>query len=356
MAVHNVAILGAGIGAQHLTGYLALRDRFAVRTVCDLDAARAAPLVDASGALFAPDIEAVLDDPAVDVVDICLPPHLHFDVAVRALGAGKHVICEKPLVTSLAEADALAHVASETGRSVFPVFQYRFGRAMDQLRALQQAELAGKPLVATLETHWNRGAEYYAVPWRGTWAGERGGAVLGHAIHIHDMLSVILGPVARVFADLGTRVNDIETEDCAALTIRMASGALVTSSITLGAAADTSRLRFCFEGVTVESKRAPYAPADTAWTFTARAPVSQARVDAVVRAVPPCKTGFAGLFEAVADALDGASSRHVTLADGRRSLEFVTGVYGSARSGAPVAFPLAADHPLYAGWLPEGVI
>lgn len=350
--MRSVAIIGAGIGAQHLEGFLALPDRFTVRGICDLDAARAAPLCAASGAPHVSDIDAVLADPKVEIVDICLPPHLHFDVAKRALRAGKHVICEKPLVASLAEADALAEVAQAAGKQVFPVFQYRFGLAAEQLRALREAGLAGKAFVATLETHWNRGAGYYAVPWRGTWEGERGGAVLGHAIHIHDWLSVALGPVASVFAEVATRVNRIETEDCAALSIRMASGALVTSSITLGAAGDTSRMRFAFDGLTAESGRAPYNPAEDAWTFTARAPVSQADIDAAVAAVRPPLAGFAGMFQAVADALDGRTGREVTLADGRASLEFVTAVYASARSGAPVALPLGGDHPLYRGWLP----
>ncbi|MHA1552888.1 MAG: Gfo/Idh/MocA family protein, partial [Alphaproteobacteria bacterium] len=61
------------------------------------------------------------------------------------------------------------------------------------MRALRDPGLAGKPFVGTLETHWNRDVAYYDVDWRGTWAGEQGGAVLGHAIHIHDWLSFALG-------------------------------------------------------------------------------------------------------------------------------------------------------------------
>ena len=58
------------------------------------------------------------------------------------------------------------------------------------------------------------------------------------------------------------------------------------------------------------------------------------------------------MFEAVADALDGKPGREVTLTDGRRSLEFVTAVYASARSGLPVTLPLGPEHPMYGGWLP----
>ena len=51
----------------------------------------------------------------------------------------------------------------------------------------------GKPFVASLETYWNRDSNYYDNEWRGTWKGERGGAILGHAIHIHDLLTMVFG-------------------------------------------------------------------------------------------------------------------------------------------------------------------
>lgn len=347
-----MAVLGAGIGSAHVAGFLALPDRFVVHTICDHDTARAAPPAEQAGCPVVADFDAVLSDPAVEIVDICLPPHLHLPVCLAALDAGKHVICEKPLTGSLAEADRIAERAAATGRQVFPVFQYRYGPGAAQLRALIEAGLAGKPLVGTLETHWNRQASYYDIDWRGTWAGEQGGAILGHAIHLHDWLTMALGPVESVFAEIDTRVNAIEVEDCAALAIRMASGALVTSSVTLGAADDTSRLRLCFEGFTAASGSLPYAPADGAWRFTARAPYDQAAIDRVLASMPRQPSGFAGFFQAVADALDGSPGREVTLRDGRRSLAFVTAVYASARSGRRETLPLAADHPLYASWRP----
>ena len=351
--IRRVSIVGAGIGAQHLAGFAQLPDRFAVASICDLDTARAEALAaHHPGVAVTTDLAGVLADPAIDIVDICLPPHLHFRACMDALGAGKDVICEKPLVTSLEEADQLAAKVAETGRQVFPVFQYRYGLGTAQLAALREAGLAGRCYAGSLETHWDRNAAYYAVDWRGTWAGERGGALLGHAIHIHDMLTAILGPVARVHAEVATRVNDIEVEDCAALAIRMEDGAVVTSSVTLGAAGNTSRLRLMFEGFTVESDHAPYSFAEKGWTFTARAPRAQGEIDAVLAGVAALRLGYAGLFTALADALDGRPGREVTLEDGRRSLDFVTACYASARAGAPVALPLGPSHPLYGSWLP----
>ena len=350
----RVGIVGAGIGQEHLQAYRQLGEHFQVVEVCDLDLARAESAiaeVGARGTVAGADPEALIARGDVDVVDVCLPPHLHVAWSLKALEAGKHVICEKPIATSLADLDRLEAAVIETGRQVFPVFQYRFGPETAKLRAMMAAGLTGRPLVASVETHWRRDAAYYDNPWRGTWKGEQGGAVLGHAIHAHDLLCAIFGPVDKVSAMLATRANPIETEDCAALAFRMANGALATSSVTLGAADDTSRMRFVFEKMTVESDRAPYAPGCGTWTFQARGGAAeQAEIDAVTSAEA---VGFVGFLTAVSRALEGDTSDGVTLADGRRSIELVTAIYHAARRGEVVSLPLRDHHPLYGGWQPE---
>ena len=347
-----VAIIGAGIGREHLAAYNELNDRYDVRVVCDLDEERARGIIEAGAIEVTNDLSSVLQNDDIDLIDVCLPPHLHFDTAMAALEAGKHVVCEKPLVNSLAQADALIAAAKMASRTVTPVFQYRFGPAMDQLQALKSASLTGKPFMASLETHWNRNADYYAIPWRGTWAGERGGVVLGHAIHNHDLLTHVMGPVARLSASCATRVNAIETEDCAAIIFEMHSGALATSSITLGAATDTSRLRFVFEGLTATSGTAPYAPATDTWEFKARDPFTQTAIDEVLASVKTDTSGFTGFFDALFDALNDRPGREVLLDDGRRSLELVSAIYLSARTGSKVELPLGSENSVYDSWVP----
>jgi len=351
--LRQVAIVGAGIGREHLEAYQQLTERFQVSTLCDLDESRAREVIGSSNDInYSNSFDSVLVDPTIDLIDICLPPHLHYEYCERALLANKSVICEKPLVSSVKDADALIALTKQTGQSIFPVFQYRYGLGGLQMRSLIEKGLAGKAFTGTLETHWNRGIAYYEPEWRGTWAGEQGGAVLNHAIHMHDWLSFVFGPVASVYAELATRVNDIEVEDCAAISLRMKNGALVTSSITLGAANDTSRLRFCFEGLTAESGLNPYAPADGTWTFTAREPYEQTAIDEALAKIELPPSSYVGLFTAIADTLDGQSGTEVTLKDGRQSLEFVSAVYASAREKRPIALPLTASHPSYTGWGP----
>ncbi len=342
----DVAVIGGGIGAAHINGYAQLPERFRVSAVCDLNQELAQSLAEQTGGRSTADIEDVLADPEIDIVDICLPPSMHVPVAIRALEAGKHAIVEKPVAGSLVEADRLVAAEARSSGSVFPVFQYRYGKAFDQLAALRAAGLPGRPIAAAIETHWNRDRHYYAVPWRGSWDHELGGVVLIHAIHAHDLLTQHFGAVAEIAAVLTTNANPVETEDCAAISLRMANGALVTSSITLGAATDTTRMRLVFEHLTAESGTAPYAPGTGDWHFTARDPAVQTEIDAILRDVPDAHEGFAGYFDAIADAIDGRPGRAVTLADGMASIELVSAIYHSDRSGARVSLPVDRSLPI----------
>lgn len=345
----RVAVLGGGIGAQHLAAYHALPE-FEVIMLVDQDPARLDDLA-TGGIVRAIDVEAAMESNA-DVIDICLPPHLHAPVTLQALKAKKHVICEKPLATSMAQVAEIEYAAQAADRTVFPVFQYRFGPGFDRLHALRDAGLTGVPRAASLETHWNRGADYYDIPWRGTWAGEQGGAILGHAIHAHDLLAHFMAPVVGVTARLGTLVNPIETEDTAALIFDLAGGALATSSITLGAAGDETRLRFVYENISVTSDTVPYAPGEGKWQFTARDPDQQDAVDRVVEGVTPDLAGFHGFLREVSKAIAGQPNHAVPLDDGATSIALVTAIYEAHRSGLRVSLPLGAEHPLWQGWQP----
>ncbi len=252
---------------------------------------------------------------------------------------------------SLREVERIQEISAKTGRAVVPVYQYRFGNGLARLRRLIAAGVTGEALVASIETHWDRGPDYYGVAWRGRKATELGGAIISHVIHAHDLLTFTLGPVRRVFARLATRVNPIETEDCAAIALEMASGALVTSSVTLGAAEEISKFRFCFTDLTAESPGTPpYRPAEGEWQFVPRGARQQAEIDAALRDFMPRQEYFAGLVEALHPALDGRADWPLTLQDAYRSLELASAIYYSAATGAAVELPLAGDHPVRDGW------
>src|SRR5687767_8990400 len=213
----NAAVVGCGIGKSHMLAFGKVPNSYNLAAICDLDPKRVQELADE---LKVPktynSLEALCADPEIDVIDLATPPHLHFRQIQQVLAAGKHVICEKPLVASLKDVDTLVGIEQASGRRILPIFQYRYGHGLQKLKLLRDRGLTGKHYTCNIETSWRRRDDYYAIAWRGKWKTELGGCCLTHAIHAHDMLTYVVGPVKRVFARCTTRVNPVEVEDCAA--------------------------------------------------------------------------------------------------------------------------------------------
>lgn len=331
----RVGVAGLGIGQAHLLAYVLDPERFEVVAIADLDDRRRARAEADWGVAGVTTFEELLDLD-LDVVDLCTPPNLHESQCIAALETGRHVICEKPLVSTL---DALARLeaaeAAAAGR-LMPIFQYRFAPGIARMKAVVDAGLCGALRLATSETSWLRGDDYYAAPWRGTFAGEGGGAVFGHGTHAHDLLSFVAGPLVSISGQIATLVNDIETEDTATGFGAVAGGGLVSMAVTLGSIREITRLRFSFEHVSAESCVEPYEPGNEPWTFDWSTPELAAEADAVWAAMPAAPSGFGGQLAAFHSAVTDGGALPVTLADARRALELVTGWYESARTGAVV--------------------
>jgi predicted dehydrogenase len=131
----RVGIAGAGfIGAVHARSARLAGARVAgVAASTPESAQRAADRLGASKAYAS--AEALVADPAIDVVHICTPNHLHAPLAHAALAAGKHVVCEKPLATTAAEAEALDDAARAAGRVAAVPFVYRYYPTVREARA-----------------------------------------------------------------------------------------------------------------------------------------------------------------------------------------------------------------------------
>jgi predicted dehydrogenase len=88
--------------------------------------------------------EAMLDDPEIDVVYNSLPNHLHAEWTIKALHAGKHVLCEKPFALTLAEVDAMSHTAKETDKVLEEAFMYRHHAQTLKVKEIVDSGALGK--------------------------------------------------------------------------------------------------------------------------------------------------------------------------------------------------------------------
>lgn len=173
-------------------------------------------------------IEALLDRQDVDVVCVTTPSGAHAEVAIAALNAGKHVLCEKPLEIHLERIDAMVAASQKNQRHLAAIFQSRFGAGAQTLKKAIDAGRFGKLTLCDAYIKWWRTQEYYdTVPWRGTWDLDGGGALMNQGIHAIDLLQWLVGMPSEVMAHTATLVHPgMQTEDTATASLRFAHGAL----------------------------------------------------------------------------------------------------------------------------------
>ena len=122
----NVAVLGAGfMGSTHARA-LATLPNVTVAGIYGQSETRAQPLADELGTAWTTDLDSLINDPAIDAIDICLPGPQHRETTERAIAAGKHVLLEKPISLLLEDADALVKLAATTDRVFMVAHVLRF--------------------------------------------------------------------------------------------------------------------------------------------------------------------------------------------------------------------------------------
>ena len=110
----------------------------------------------------------LLARPDIDAVSICVPSGLHAQVAIDALQAGKHVLVEKPIALSLADADRMIAVARECGLRMGVVLQNRYNSPMQQVRRAVDEGRLGRLYLGNACVRWYRPQSYYDDEWHGT--------------------------------------------------------------------------------------------------------------------------------------------------------------------------------------------
>jgi predicted dehydrogenase len=334
---YRVAIVGTGAiaGGRHIPAIQAQDGRAKVVAVVDVDGDRAAAFAAEWGVEHSyTDLDTMLATDQPDLAIICTPPSVHHSGVQACLRAGAWVWCEKPPVLSLAEYDDLMTDERDGGPYVGYVFQHRFGSAARTLREHIAAGALGRPLVGICHTLWYRDDAYYEVPWRGKWETEGGGPTMGHGIHQMDLMLSLLGDWREVRAMMGTLDRRIATEDVSLAAVSFESGALVSVVNSVLSPREVSYLRFDFSEATVEVSHL-YGYDNSHWTWTPLRGVAEERAAGWLPTTDVRSSHNVQLAEFL-DSMDRAERPAVSGADGRRSLELITGLYQSAITGSPV--------------------
>ncbi len=232
---YRFAIVGCGsIASRHADQ---IRSAGLLIAVCDLDPLKADDFARKYGALPFYSIESMLNAADFDVVVVCTPNGLHAEHAIKALGKGCHVLCEKPLSLSVADGGKMINAAERAGRKLFVVKQNRFNKPVLAVRRLLDEGRLGTVTGFQVNCFWNRPAAYYQnSSWRGTRLLD-GGTLFTQFSHFIDLLQWFLGDILSVS---GWRANflhknSIEFEDTGSAAIVMKTGAIGSLHYTINA-------------------------------------------------------------------------------------------------------------------------
>jgi predicted dehydrogenase len=187
----------------------------------------------------------MLDEAKPEIVVIASPPNLHHAIALRALGQGAHVLCEKPLAMTAAEGRDMVEAARRAQRVAMTSFNWRFIPAMQRFHSLVEGGAVGRLFHAGGRWLGARWADESApVTWRMDRAQAGHGAMGDMGVHLIDLVRWHFGEFARVSAQSGvaypTRVlpgegKPIDAEDFCSVLAELASGAQVTLSVSRAA-------------------------------------------------------------------------------------------------------------------------
>jgi predicted dehydrogenase len=147
--------------------------------------------------------EELLADPQVDMVLISTPPNTHYSLAMQALQAGKHVICEKPLALSTAQADELIATAHRTDRLLAVDHMLRYSKLLEAVRQIVSTRVLGEPLHYFFE---NYAADERLPADHWFWnPRQSGGIFIEHGVHFFDLSCWWFGPIEVLAAHVEVR-------------------------------------------------------------------------------------------------------------------------------------------------------
>lgn len=192
------------------------------------------------------DVDALVERPDIDLIYIATPPFLHYPQAVKALRAGKHVICEKPLAMTLPQAKEMISLANQQRLVLIANLMQRYNPLYETITKLIRSRVLGEFLHGYFE---NYASDEGLGPEHWFWdRAKSGGIFVEHGVHFFDMFAGWLGPGEVVAAQRTIRPGT-DLEEQASCTVKYRDGMLVNfyHGFTQPARMDRQEFRLLFE-------------------------------------------------------------------------------------------------------------
>ena len=246
----RIGVIGCGAGRFHAQQYASMADVELV-ALAGLDQDRCREIARRCDIpRIYQDYAELLAQPDIDGVSICVPNHLHAPMAIAALQAGKHVLVEKPLTTTVAEGEAMAEAAARTGRVLMVVFNYRFRNDSQILKRHVEAGNLGKIYFARAGWLRDQGIPAGAGGWFTDKARSGGGCLIDLGVHMLDLALWSIGNPrvesvnAATYAALGPKgrglfpgtrfkgkITTFDVEDFVTAFLRLETGATLVLEV-----------------------------------------------------------------------------------------------------------------------------
>ncbi|HID95066.1 MAG TPA: Gfo/Idh/MocA family oxidoreductase [Candidatus Latescibacteria bacterium] len=310
--------------------------------VSDLRAERARKAGEEYGVDWYTDYKQVLQRDDVDAVSVLTPSGVRKEIVIAAAAARKHVIVEKPIEVTLERTDAMIKACREAGVKLAVIFQNRFLPGIRKIKESVDTGQFGRLILGDAYVKWYRTQEYYdSGGWRGTWKYDGGGALMNQSIHTIDLLLWVMGPVRSVSAKTATLAHtNIEVEDVAVATLKFTNGSLgVIEGSTALYPGFPHRLEIHGEKGSAILQGEQIVFWDLKDGERLETPFPRKKEEAPGGQADPTRIGTEGHYLQIKDfveAIREGREPQVNGEEGRRTVELITAIYESAKTGKEV--------------------
>ncbi|MBI5034774.1 MAG: Gfo/Idh/MocA family oxidoreductase [Chloroflexi bacterium] len=348
----RVALIGAGaIADTHIEAFLKFKARCEIVGLVDIYPDKADEKIrhyDLIAQAYATHSQ-LLNDARFDLGVICAPPFTHAPTAIALLNAGKHVLVEKPMATSLAECDQMLAAARANNRLLSVVAQNRYRTPMMKLKHIVDASVIGKIVHAQVDSFWWRGNNYYNLWWRGTWEKEGGGCTLNHAVHQIDLFHWIVGMPQSLQAVVANVAHEnSEVEDFSTAVLFYTDGKIGQVTASLLHHGEPQQFVIQGERATVGVPWCVRAMCQRENGFPDDNLALEKEIQTQYDTLPALEHELhAGQIDNVLAAIEGSAPLMNDGQAGRNTIELVTAIYASGFSGKRIELPLTPENPFY---------
>ena len=224
----RVAIIGAGLQCRRRAPVVKETKGCELKVIASLRLDQAKDMAGKMGCEASDDCKGAVTRKDIDAVIVCTPPHVHAELSIAAMRAGKDVLCEKPLTRTAAEAEEMVKVAKETGRVLKCGFNHRHHPAIWEAKKIVDKGGIGKALFARCR-YGICGRPGYEKEWRADPKQAAGGQFIEQGTHAIDLFRWFMGDIVEAACMTGVQYfKEQKLDDNGMAIFRTASGAMAS--------------------------------------------------------------------------------------------------------------------------------